>query len=152
MATARGALYAHTNLIARDWKRLAAFYETVFGCVPVPPERDLAGAWLEAGTGVPGAHLRGLHLRLPGGAATLEIFQYDHSPEAPPPQANQLGFTHLAFRVEDVAAAAEAVLAAGGARVGETVRRAVSGVGVLTFAYVRDPEGNILELQRWDQD
>jgi len=25
--------YAHTNLIARDWRRLAAFYESVFECL-----------------------------------------------------------------------------------------------------------------------
>jgi len=37
------ARYVHTNLIAWDWKRLAAFYQDVFGCVPVPPERDLSG-------------------------------------------------------------------------------------------------------------
>jgi catechol-2,3-dioxygenase len=33
----------HTNLIARDWRSLARFYEDVFACVPVPPERDYAG-------------------------------------------------------------------------------------------------------------
>lgn len=151
MPTAAGAVFAHTNLIARDWRRLAAFYETVFGCEPVGPERDLSGEWLEAGTGVAGAHIRGQHLRLPGGAATLEIFQYGHSPDRPQPLANQLGFLHLAFRVEDVEASVEAVLSAGGSRVGDTVRREVPGVGILTFAYIRDPEGNILELQRWDK-
>lgn len=150
MASVRGAVFTHTNLIGRDWRRLAAFYQEVFGCEPVPPERDLSGPWLEAGTGVTGAHLRGIHLRLPGGAPTLEIFQYDVSPDAGLPQANHLGFMHLAFRVEDVEQATAAVLAAGGSRVGELVRRDVPGVGTLTFAYVRDPEGNILELQRWD--
>jgi hypothetical protein len=59
------ARYVHTNLIARDWRALADFYQRVFGCVPVPPERDLSGPIMEAGTGVPGAHLRGMHLRLP---------------------------------------------------------------------------------------
>ena len=49
------ARYGHTNLIARDWRALAAFYEGVFGCVPVPPERDYAGTELEAGTGVKGS-------------------------------------------------------------------------------------------------
>ena len=52
----------HVNVIARDWRRLAAFYETVFGCVRVPPERDLAGLWLDAATGIPGARIRGVHL------------------------------------------------------------------------------------------
>jgi len=59
------AKYVHTNLIAGDWCRLATFYQQVFGCIPVPPERDLKGEKLEAGTGIPGAHLRGIHLRLP---------------------------------------------------------------------------------------
>ncbi len=60
------ARYVHTNLIAEDWRLLAGFYQKVFGCVPVPPERDFRGEKLEAGTGVRGAHLRGAHLRLPG--------------------------------------------------------------------------------------
>lgn len=150
MASIRGAVFTHINLVARDWKRLAAFYQDLFGCEPVPPERDLSGPWLEAGTGVPGAHLRGIHLRLPGaGGPTLEIFQYDSSPDARPPQANDPGFTHIAFRVEDLEAALAAVLMAGGTRVGALVSREVPGVGTLTFAYVRDPEGNIVELQRW---
>jgi predicted enzyme related to lactoylglutathione lyase len=36
----KNAKYVHTNLIAKDWKRLSGFYETVFGCVAVAPERD----------------------------------------------------------------------------------------------------------------
>ena len=60
------ARYVHTNLIARDWRALAAWYVTVFGCTVVPPERDYMGPELEAGSGVAGAHLQGVHLRLPG--------------------------------------------------------------------------------------
>ena len=43
--------FTHVNLIAKDWKCLAAFYETVFGCQKVPPERNLSGKWLEKATG-----------------------------------------------------------------------------------------------------
>jgi len=79
------AKYAHTNLVARDWRSLARFYQDVFGCEPVPPERDYSGPDLAAGTGIPGAKLRGVHLRLPGHGAdgpTLEVFQYsDLAPE-----------------------------------------------------------------------
>ena len=28
------ARYVHTNLVARDWKKLAQFYETVLDCAP----------------------------------------------------------------------------------------------------------------------
>ena len=47
-----GARYSHTNIVARDWRALAGFYESVFGCMPVPPERDYSGPVLEAGTGI----------------------------------------------------------------------------------------------------
>lgn len=63
-----GARYGHTNVIAHDWRRLAAFHETAFGCVPVPPGRDDFGEVPERATAVPGAAFRGVHLRLPGAA------------------------------------------------------------------------------------
>ena len=144
--------YAHTNLIARDWKRLAAFYQQVFGCVPVLPERDLTGEWLDKATGIDQAHLRGIHLRLPGygeAGPTLEIFQYDSMPERPAVKPNTPGFAHIAFAVEDVATTAQSIYALGGSAVGELTVHEVPGVGWLTFQYVADPEGNIIEIQNW---
>jgi predicted enzyme related to lactoylglutathione lyase len=58
--------YVHTNLIARDWKRLVRFYSEVFGFEPKGPERDMSGAWLDELTSLREAHLSGVHLRLPG--------------------------------------------------------------------------------------
>jgi catechol 2,3-dioxygenase-like lactoylglutathione lyase family enzyme len=144
--------YVHTNLVARDWRALSGFYERVLGCEPVPPERVLSGSWLEAATGVRGARIRGIHLRLPGhgdGGPTLEVFEYDPQTGAQEPVANRLGFGHLAFAVDDVEQAREAVLAAGGRSVGEVVSQEIPGAGTITFVYVRDPEGNIIELQEW---
>jgi len=146
------AKYTHTNIVAQDLKRLAQFYEQLFDCVPVPPERDLSGPWLEAGTGLPDAHIRGIHLRLPGGGEngpTLEIFQYNCEEPRPATAINRPGLAHLAFAVADVEAARQAVLDAGGTAVGALVSLEVAGVGRVTFAYVTDPEGNIIELQRW---
>ena len=146
------ATYKHTNIVARDWRALAAFYEDVFGCVPVPPERDLSGAWLEKGTGVRDAHLTGAHLRLPGhgeGGPTLEIYQYARNEPRPAVAAEREGITHIAFEVDDVVEATRLVLQRGGGRVGDIVSSEVPGVGLLTFVYVADPEGNIVELQAW---
>lgn len=146
------ARYTHTNLVARDWKRLAAFYEHVFGCIPIPPERDLSGEWLSRATGVREAALRGVHLRLPGygeGGPTLEVFQYSEALDAPTPAANRQGYGHVAFAVDDVAGVAETVVSNGGSLVGEVVTRTVPGAGTLVFTYAADPEGNIIELQRW---
>jgi catechol 2,3-dioxygenase-like lactoylglutathione lyase family enzyme len=109
--------YAHTNIIAHNWKRLVSFYETVFGCVPVPPERDLSGDWLDKVTGIPGSHIRGIHLQLPGyeqGGPTLEIFQYSSMPERGPVYPNTPGFSHIAFVVDDVPTTAQIVFDNGG--------------------------------------
>jgi glyoxylase I family protein len=147
--------YVHTNLVAMDWKRLAGFYRDVFGCTPVLPERDLSGDWIDRATGLSGVRIRGIHLRLPGhgeSGPTLEIFSYDEMPGRPDALANTPGIGHIAFAVEDVAAMAERVFAAGGTAVGERVEKPVPGVGLLTFQYLRDPEGNILELQRWQKE
>lgn len=144
--------YVHTNLIARDWRALASFYIRLFDCRPVPPERDLSGGWLDAATGIDDSHITGIHLRLPGHGdtgPTLEIFSYDDLGERPDVAPNTPGFAHIAFLVDDVAAMAEAVLAAGGSAVGETGIREVPEVGRLMFRYMRDPEGNMIELLHW---
>jgi predicted enzyme related to lactoylglutathione lyase len=146
------ARYVHTNLIAKNWQGLAAFYERVFGCVPVPPERNFSGAWLEKSTGVPDAALSGMHLRLPGcgdQGPTLEILQYRNPRERQEIASNQPGFAHIAFAVDDVEAARDAVIEAGGGVIGDVADVDVPGAGRVVFVYVTDPEGNILELQRW---
>lgn len=145
--------FSHVNIVARDWRRLVEFYVDVLGCEPVPPERDLSGEFLERLTGIAGAHLRGVHLRVPGhgpGGPTIEIFTYEEQEPQTAPPPNRLGFTHIAFSVDDVPAALERLLAAGGSTVGELVETDVTGAGHLTAVYARDPEGNIVELQRWD--
>jgi predicted enzyme related to lactoylglutathione lyase len=149
-----GAKYGHTNLIAKDWRSLARFYQDLFGCTPVPPERDFKGHDLERGTGIPGAELRGVHLRLPGHGAegpTLEIFNYNVLEEKPDVAVNRPGFGHIAFVVDDVPEARAAVLAAGGRPVGEVVTLTTAAGTRVTWVYVTDPEGNVLELQSWSK-
>jgi predicted enzyme related to lactoylglutathione lyase len=144
--------FKHTNIIAKDWKMLARFYEEVFGCVRVPPERHLSGEWLEKGTGVKRASFSGVHLRLPGCGdfgPTLEIYQYETNEPKAAPAANREGFSHIAFEVEEVADVLERILAHGGKSIGTVVSKDLHGIGQLTFVYAADPEGNILELQSW---
>ncbi|MEW6265177.1 MAG: VOC family protein [Thermodesulfobacteriota bacterium] len=146
------ARYVHTNLVARDWRKLAHFYREVFGCTPVPPERDFHGGPLEALTNIPGARLRGMHLRLPGHGdrgPTLEIFEYAPGRKKAAPALNRQGYGHIAFAVADVASAREAVLEAGGRALGRIITLALGDEATITVCYMTDPEGNIVELQTW---
>jgi catechol 2,3-dioxygenase-like lactoylglutathione lyase family enzyme len=147
-----GARFGHINVIARDWRRLARFYEEVLGCVPVPPERDYQGADLDRGTALKGAHLTGVHLRLPGwgpDGPTLEIYGYEELIDGGASAANRTGWGHIAFAVDDVPAAMQSVLDAGGATVGEVVTLQTADGRRVTWCYLTDPEGNIIELQSW---
>lgn len=147
--------YKHTNIIAKDWRKLARFYQDVFDCILIPPERDLSGPWLDKGTGVKGAFLSGAHLLLPGhgeSGPTLEVLQYSRNEPRPATASNREGITHLAFEVEDVEQATAKVLEHGGSKVGDVTSSTVKGVGVITFVYLADPEGNIVELQSWKHE
>ena len=147
-----GARYVHTNLVARDWRTLVEFYRSVFGCVVVPPERDFSGPTLDAGTGVLGARLRGVHLKLPGhgpDGPTLEIFNFSQLADGLAPKVNRPGWGHIAFAVSSVLAARAEVLAAGGSPVGDIVTLTTANGGRVTWCYVSDPEGNVVELQAW---
>ena len=118
----------------------------------VPTTHIIRGEKLEAGSGILGAHLRGVHLRLPGygdNGPTLEIFNYNIPESRGKTAVNRPGFGHIAFSVDDVIAAQKSVLQAGGKTVGEIVTLQVATGAKVTWCYVTDPEGNIIELQSW---
>ncbi|MDY6792055.1 MAG: VOC family protein [Thermodesulfobacteriota bacterium] len=146
--------YAHTNIVARDWKKLSDFYIHVFDCTVKPPVRELSGEWLDQATGLSGAKLEGVHLLLPGhgnSGPTLEIFSYKDTHECEPVMANFTGFAHIAFEVEDVEKKFSDALYRGATKLGQVTRKMVNGVGMLKFVYFRDPEGNIVEMQSWEK-
>ncbi len=146
--------YVHTNIIAKDWKKLAKFYVDVFGCKVKPPERDLSGDWLDKATGLTEARLKGVHLILPGygdDGPTLEIFSYEKMDERAPMMANHVGFSHIAFEVDDVETTFAKALKNGGEKLGEVTEKEIKNVGVIKFTYLRDPEGNIIEIQSWEK-
>jgi catechol 2,3-dioxygenase-like lactoylglutathione lyase family enzyme len=143
------AQFRHTNLIARDMDRLVAFYKNVFGFAEAGPERARSGEWLDRHTGLKDVELRVLHLRLPDApphATELEIISYRSLAPAVQPELNRPGFAHVCFGVDDVKAAYDAVMAAGGSPQGEIIKKTTPAGGMATAVYVRDPEGNIIEL------
>lgn len=151
--------FGHVAILAEDVELLATFYTQVFGCTRNGPPRDLSGAALETGMGLAGAHVRGVHLTLPGGAQSdsdsvgsppvLEIFSLP-SAKATVRDVDRLGLMHLCFRVDDLRRTVAAVTASGGSMQGAVATVGVEGVGSADFVYLRDPEGNLVELQQWN--
>ncbi len=144
--------FSHVNLISRNWRTLADFYIKVFGCTEKPPMRNLKGPWLDNLTGISNAHIRGIHLSLPGSISdgpTLEIFEYNENKVNNDKAINLEGFGHIAFAVEDVQQSVQLLLAHEGSLLGEVIDADIDGVGPISVVYARDPEGNIIELQKW---
>ncbi len=141
--------YIHTNIVAKDWRKLAEFYINVFNCKPLLPERDLSGEKIELATGIKNASLKGIHLLLPGyneEEPTLEIFEYN-KPEKSSKQINSNGFAHIAFLVNDMDHYLNKLTQNGGQQIGEVTKLDIKNVGQLSFVYCKDPEGNFVEIQ-----
>lgn len=114
----------HIHLAVRDLARAAAFYRDVFGMEVLP-------------VGEEGM----VFMRTPGAADTLTLRQA--SPEEAAGQKGG-GVDHFGFRLKDrndLDAAVDAVIAAGG----RLVERGEHAPGA-GFAYVEDPEGYVIEL------
>jgi catechol 2,3-dioxygenase-like lactoylglutathione lyase family enzyme len=144
-----GIRFLHTNIIAKDWRALAAFYTDVFGCEPVQPEGTLSGEWTDGRTSLCGMRMTGARLKLPGSDAILEILSCEPAGLDTWRPINRPGLGHIAFYVDNIEQVLADVEAHGGQQVGEVVRCTATGRGTLTTAYACDPEGNGLELQNW---
>ncbi|WP_276388939.1 VOC family protein [Eudoraea chungangensis] len=146
--------FAHINIVSNDWKALADFYINTFNCKLVPPIREQSGTWLDKGTGLKNAHLQGAHLLLPGydeNGPTLEIYQYGLIDNQGVRAPNTNGYGHIAFEVENVEKLLNTLIANGGKTTGEVTQKEVENIGILTFVYAKDPEGNLIELQNWQR-
>ena len=147
--------YVHTNIVAKNWEKLAQFYIDVFDCEPVYPERDMSGEWIDRITGIKEVHIEGIHLKLPGydNGPTLEIFEYKSNKGVDEGHViNKHGFTHIAFHVDNVDETLDKFLAYGGSKYGQLVEKEMEDLGILTIIYTKDPEGNIVEIQNWKKN
>lgn len=140
--------FGHVSMVARDTDRLADFYKTVFGCGDSVKRWNMSGEHISRGNGVPNSEIYAARLSLPGvDGVILEIFQYRNFQDRPTPAVNQPGYGHISFEVEDINATFDAVIEAGGTPLGQITNLGTSDAPVLCV-YVRDPEGNIVELEQ----
>ncbi len=115
----------HAALLVRDLDRAKAFYGGVLGLIEKPRHRfTYPGAWYDLG---------GCELHLMVTEARL----------APPDDRPQRD-AHIAFQVDDLEAVKREIEAAG-----LSYREGRSGLAQI---FLRDPDGNLLELQAGKSD
>lgn len=88
-----------------------------------------------------------------GGSVALELFEFDRGRAWERPDRwpyERAGLSHVGFLVDDVDAAAEAIVAAGGTRRSRTL--SAGGEGDWLFCFCEDPYGTVLELQSHGQE
>lgn len=141
----------HVNIVVHDLLRMTAFYRDALG-MKVVREVTISGDWIEAITLLSDVEADVVYLQPPSGPP-LELIAY-RSPKGACPEGlekpNTMGLRHMAFLVDDLEAAVEAVRKAGGEVLApvQTVptTQAEFGTRQKWIVYCRDPEGNLLEF------
>lgn len=136
--------FDHTGFITPSLEGSVRFWSEVMGFDP-KPSVERKGDWVAPFTGVDGAELKIAHLF--GHGTHLEFIEFGAASGAPgQPKANDCGTGHVCFKVQDLDATVELILAGGGklaGRITEVTEGPAAGVRGL---YLRDPYGVLIEL------
>lgn len=134
----------HTGFSVVDLDRSIEFY-ALLGC-EVVWRRQVTEAYFRDIVGVPDAIVQAAHLRVPGSAHVIELFQYAPQHPAAGLVPNTPGHAHLCFLVDDLPAAYRELVAKGVRFVSPPVL-ITAGVNTGGYgAYLLDPSGITLEL------
>ena len=143
--------FDQTKFLADDVDLLADFYVEALDCEVVVGTREVEAAVSRA-VGAPDATVTLNVLRLPGRGdhgPVLELYSLDGS--RPEGWEYRAGQGQIAFEVDDLEEGIGRVVANGGTTLGEVVEWTGPSGAVARFVYLRDPEGNIIDLfQRVD--
>jgi catechol 2,3-dioxygenase-like lactoylglutathione lyase family enzyme len=135
---------SHLGICVSDLERSLAFYRDALGFA-VESELSVDGEPSETLLRLRPVKLRAVYLVRDG--VRIELLHYaspGHAGDGSPRAMNQLGLTHLSFRVDDVAAAA-ARLEAHGARVLRDTRIENEQLRAKAL-FATDPDGTLIEL------
>jgi catechol 2,3-dioxygenase-like lactoylglutathione lyase family enzyme len=141
----------HVNLVVDDMPAMVGFYRDVLG-LRLTKQATISGAWIGAVTGLAQVEAEVAFLEPPSGPA-IELIRYRTPPGVRPAGqgvANNQGFRHLAFRVEDIDSLVAKMEAAGVRFLSPVEQVPATQVDYADLrkrlVYCRDPEGNLLEL------
>ncbi len=145
------AVLDHVNIVVAEVDRSVAFYSRLLG-LRVIMDRVLDGPWFESLAGQAGARARCVILDAPGGGCRVELLRFEGADGRPLPANSRpatAGLRHVAVRVDDLGSRL-AILAAEFDQAATPVEVPADIVtGGKRMAYVRDPDGTIVELAEY---
>ena len=133
----------HVGICVSDLERSMGFYRDLLGFVP-EHELEVEGEPTDSLLRLRGTKLKAVYLARDG--VRIELLRFA-SPPAPPRRArvmNEVGLTHLSFRVADLDAVVAALRAAGEQVLDDTILRFPDFGSAACF--VVDPDGQLIEL------
>jgi catechol 2,3-dioxygenase-like lactoylglutathione lyase family enzyme len=141
----------HVSLTVSDLERSLGFYRDLLGMEEVENHR-LEGEGISAMAGKPGVVLEVVRLAWP---QTTDILLDLQRYVAPPggvsdAQLGDVGHSHICFGVDDILGACRELRANGVELVSDPVEFQLSS-GVLRVVFLKDPDGNVLELVQYPE-
>lgn len=145
---AAGITLSHVGLCVSDLERSTAFYVDGLGFAVTADHT--VGAEFGPLMEVDSPDLRSRFIGRDG--VSIELLQFvepGHLGDGTRREVNRLGFTHLCLRVDDAAAVADRIAAAGGTVLADTWTTIGLGPDTeLRFVYCTDPDGTRIELMQ----
>lgn len=135
--------FSHVAITVTDFNRTVRFYHDVFGAPVVGVNCDHDPERLRTFFGVESTapELKIGWIRVPGGA-TIEVFEFRPSGPRQEVQWNRPGLTHLSFNVRGTTRWHDYLLDKG-VEILSAPEQSPKGH---TFFFVKDPDGNLIEL------
>jgi catechol 2,3-dioxygenase-like lactoylglutathione lyase family enzyme len=140
----------HFNLIVADKEKTKAFYYGLLG-LEIVLETEVEDDEFSRGVGLPGTKVLATFFKLPANNTLIETFQYVHpagKPISKDAKANDAGWQHICFQVEDIEKTTRELEAKGIKFLSTpvTISRQHPIFAGARFCYFRGPDGEVLEI------
>ncbi len=137
----------HINVVVSDLDEAKSFFIQLG--FAVGDESELSGEWISSIVGLPNVSARYVTLKLPGTETNLELIEYVNPPserDTNMGKANQMGFRHIAFEVEDIEGIVQSLKDKGIKFISSIHTYPKTGK---RLAYFWGPDGILLELAQY---
>ena len=138
----------HINVVVSNLAKSIDFFTQLGFNILVEPS-PLSGDWISKIVGLEKVQAHYTVLSLPGSTTHLELIHYESPPSQRDPdiaQANQLGFRHLAFRVNNIEALVKSLQAKGVTFMSPVQTYPKTGKKLVYFT---GPDGILLEFAQY---